>query len=80
MIDMSAISVAEFHMLKRRYGVTTPASFPGCPDCEPSEVRDERPACKQVVYRVLGVRGCQIMPRDKWTLTASTKIEYTRNL
>jgi hypothetical protein len=27
------------HDLSRRYGVTTtPASFPGCPDCEPAEV------------------------------------------
>jgi hypothetical protein len=31
------------HELKRRYGVTTtPASFPGCPDCEPPEVPGNR--------------------------------------
>jgi hypothetical protein len=42
-IDLTRDVSRRVHELKRRFGVvTTPASFPGCPDCEPAEVGDDR--------------------------------------
>jgi hypothetical protein len=43
-IDLTRQVRRRVHDLKRRYGVTTsPDRFPGCPDCEPSEVPGNRP-------------------------------------
>jgi hypothetical protein len=42
-IDLTRDVSRRVHELKCRFGVvTTPASFPGCPDCEPAEVGDDR--------------------------------------
>ena len=42
-LDLTRVVSRRVHDLKGRYGVTTsPASFPGCPDCDPSEVSGKR--------------------------------------
>ena len=44
LIELTRQLSRRVHDLKRRYGVmTSPVSFPGCPDCEPPVVPGNRP-------------------------------------
>ena len=43
LVDLTRELSRKIHDLKRRLGVVpTPASFPGCPDCDPTEIATDR--------------------------------------